>query len=503
MAYVDKVIGFLVDQKATAFVIPAGKNMVLQMGDQSHQQKQALSAEQLTGIIREVAPPSVQALIGQQDNFEFPYTTDRGVFNLKVTQSSGALELVIKPQGAAQGQAAAPAGKITVAGASNADKYLNVPPDRVGTKKFEHMDELFKILYETNGSDVHVSSAEHPMMRLHGTLLKLPEYEINDPEELKTKLFEIAPQRNRDEWEATKDTDFAYEIPGLARFRCNLLDDRHGIAGVFRIIPSKIATVEELNLPKAMVDLCYLAKGLVVVTGPTGSGKSTTLAALVDYVNRVRTDHIITIEDPIEFVHENRGCLVNQREIHVHTEGFKVSLRAALREDPDIVLVGEMRDLETVAIAIETAETGHLVFGTLHTSSAASTVDRIIDQFPAAQQEQIRVMLSESLKAIIAQTLLRKKGGGRIAAWEILLCPPSVANLIREKKTFQLNSMIQVNKGMGMITMNDAVLQLVKDDIVEPIDAYMKVIDKSGLATMFEKEGIDFTPPSQEDMLHH
>ncbi|MCA1595292.1 MAG: PilT/PilU family type 4a pilus ATPase, partial [Chloroflexi bacterium] len=452
MSYIDDVVRYMTEQKATAFVMPAGKNMVMQVGDQSYPQQQTIAANQLAALIQQAAPASMQSQIGQPGEFEFPYLSANGPCLLKVRQNNGSLELTILAQGAAaptavqQGQAAR---THVSTGDPKADAVLNIPADRVGTRTVEHLDEMFHLLFELNGSDLHCASKDHPVMRLHGTLHKLPEYQRWSSEELKKLIWDITPGRNKEEWEETKDTDFAYELPGLARFRCNVYSDRHGIAATFRLIPSKVLTIEDLKLPKAMTDLCFLSKGLVIVTGPTGSGKSTTLAALVDYVNRIRTDHIITIEDPIEFVHENNQCLVNQREVHVHTDSFKKALRAALREDPDIVMVGEMRDLETVAIAIETAETGHLVFATLHTSSAASTVDRVIDQFPADQQEQIRVMLSESLKAIVAQILLRKKTGGRVAAWEILLCPPAVANLIRENKTFQLTSMIQVNKGIG------------------------------------------------------
>ena len=262
----------------------------------------------------------------------------------------------------------------------------------------------------------------------------------------RTLLQPIMPEKNASEFAARHDTDFAYEIPGLARFRANVFVDRKGPGAVFRVIPSKILTAEQLGLSPHILQLCQLTKGLVLVTGPTGSGKSTTLCAMVDYINRNRDDHIITIEDPIEFVHENQKCLINQREVGTHTDSFKGALRAALREDPDIVLVGEMRDLETVAIAIETAETGHLVFGTLHTTTAASTVDRIIDQFPADRQAQIRVMLSESLRGVISQTLCRKIGGGRVAALEVLIVTSAVSNLIREGKTFQIPSMMQVGK---------------------------------------------------------
>jgi twitching motility protein PilT len=270
----------------------------------------------------------------------------------------------------------------------------------------------------------------------------------------------------------------------------NYFMDRKGPGAVFRQIPFEILSWEKLGIPQGVIDLCYLTKGLVVVTGPTGSGKSTTLAALIDYINDHRTDHIITIEDPIEFVHPNKKCLVNQREVGTHTKGFKQALRAALREDPDIVLVGEMRDLETIAIAIETAETGHLVFGTLHTTSAKSTVDRIIDQFPPDRQEQIRIMLSESLRGVIAQVLCKKKGGGRVAAYEIMLTNPAVSNLIREGKTFQLTSVMQTGKRLGMQTMNDHLLSLVQSGVVEPMEAYMKTNDKGALKESLAKMNV-------------
>ena len=267
--------------------------------------------------------------------------------------------------------------------------------------------------------------------------------------------------------------------------------DRKGPGAVFRVIPSKILTAEQLGLSPHILQLCGLTKGLVLVTGPTGSGKSTTLCAMVDYINRNRDDHIITIEDPIEFVHENQKCLINQREVGTHTDSFKGALRAALREDPDIVLVGEMRDLETVAIAIETAETGHLVFGTLHTTTAASTVDRIIDQFPTDRQSQIRVMLSESLRGVISQTLCRKIGGGRIAALEVLIVTSAISNLIREGKTFQIPSMMQVGKALGMVGLNDALMELVTKKLVAPEEAYAKSVDRMSFEGLLKRAGID------------
>jgi twitching motility protein PilT len=312
-----------------------------------------------------------------------------------------------------------------------------------------------------------------------------------DNDTLEAMLRAIMPGRNRQEYADKNDTDYAYEIDGLSRFRCNALRERKGAAGVFRVIPASVVTVEQLSLSQEVQNLCYLSKGLVLVTGPTGSGKSTTLCALVDLVNRVRTDHVITIEDPIEFVHKNKKCLITQRQVGVHTQSFKSALRAALREDPDIILVGELRDLETVGIAIETAETGHLVFGTLHTTTAPSTIDRIIDQFPADRQEQIRVMLSESLKGVISQSLLPKIGGGRVAAREILLSVPAVSNLIREGKTFQLMSVMQTSRKLGMVTLNDALMELVDSKQVEPRDAYIKAQDKTGCVMMLKNRGID------------
>jgi len=383
--------------------------------------------------------------------------------------------------------AAAPAAPAPAVAASHGQARFDPKSVREGAPAIE---AYFQYLVEAGGSDLHLSSAETPMIRVHGEMERIPGSKECSPEEAARLLFQLMPARYKEEFEETSDTDFAHEIPGLARFRCNVFADRKGPGGVFRIIPSKIPTAEELGLSKQVLELCHLTKGLVLVTGPTGSGKSTTLAALVDYINRNRTDHIITIEDPIEFVHPNKKCLVNQREVGVHTQGFKRALRAALREDPDIVLVGELRDLETIAIAIETAETGHLVFGTLHTSTAPSTIDRVIDQFPPDRQAQIRVMLSESLKGVISQTLLKKKGGGRIAAHEVLIGIPAISNLVREGKTFQIPSVMQTSRKVGMIMLNDALIDLVKRDLVSVDDAYAKAVDKGSFLTLLKSANI-------------
>jgi len=352
------------------------------------------------------------------------------------------------------------------------------------------IDRLFRLMCSLGASDLHLSTGVQPLVRIDGKIVALERNAAAlTSADLVHLLNPIVPDKNRQEFAERHDSDFAYEIDGLARFRANIFVDRNGTAAVFRAIPTRIMTAEQLGLSPAVIELCEMRKGLVLVTGPTGSGKSTTLAALVDYVNRTRSDHIVTIEDPIEFIHANQGCLINQREVHSHTESFRDALRAALREDPDVVLIGEMRDLETTAIALETAETGHLVFGTLHTTTAVSTIDRIIDQFPADRQPQIRVMLSESLRGVIAQSLCRKIGGGRVAALEVLLVTTAISNLIREHKTFQIPSLMQVGRAAGMVTLNDALFDLVRSGTVSAEEALTRTIDKAGFTAMLARTG--------------
>jgi twitching motility protein PilT len=354
------------------------------------------------------------------------------------------------------------------------------------------IDDLFRAMCTAGASDLHLCVGMPPLVRKDGRIQHLESGTPPLTDEALARLLEpIVPVPNREEFARCHDTDFAYEISGLARFRANVFADRKGRGAVFRVIPTKILTAEQLGLSPHILNLCRLNKGLVLVTGPTGSGKSTTLCAMIDYINRNRHEHIITIEDPIEFVHPNQQCLINQREVRTHTDSFKSALRAALREDPDILLVGELRDLETVAIAIETAETGHLVFGTLHTTTAASTIDRIIDQFPSDRQSQIRIMLSESLRGVIAQTLCRKVGGGRVAALEVLITTQAVSNLIREGKTFQIPSMMQVGKATGMVSLNDALMELVTKKLVAPDEAYAKSVDKAGFEALLKRIGVD------------
>ena len=352
----------------------------------------------------------------------------------------------------------------------------------------EEIDRLLTLLVSSGGSDLHLRVGQPPILRKDGHLIR-EDSPCMEEAQLHAMLKSTMASRDTATFDQTSDVDYAYELEGLARFRCNAGMDRDGPMGVFRIIPSRIPSCDELDIGDAIRNLCSLSKGMVLVTGQTGSGKSTTLAALLDLVNQERSQHIVTIEDPIEFVHESKGCLVTHRQVGLHTLSFRSGLRAALREDPDIVLIGEMRDLETVEIAMATAETGHLVFGTLHTATAPSTIDRIIDQFPAERQAQIRVMLSESLRGVIAQVLCRKIGGGRVAAREVLLTTRAVSNLIREGKTFQLPSIIQTNRERGMLTLNDSLLDLVHRALVEPEEAYRKSTDKDGIASALKARG--------------
>jgi twitching motility protein PilT len=340
------------------------------------------------------------------------------------------------------------------------------------------IDSFFKFMKEQNASDLHLSTGNPPLLRIHGELIRvdLPPLENDD---LKAMVYEIAPEQKIKVFEETGDVDFGYEYPGFARYRANFFNQRNGISAVFRLIPSKVLTMEELELPPVLKRFALLKKGLVLVTGPTGSGKSTTLAAMVDYANLHRKDHIITVEDPIEFVHRSQQSLVNHREVGVHTRSFAAALKGALREDPDILLVGEMRDLETIELALTAAATGHLVFGTLHTPNAPKTIDRIIDVFPANQQNQIRAGLSESLKGVVAQNLFRRiDKPGRCAALEILVVDTPIANLIRESKTHQIPGMMQVGKKKGNQPLDDAIMDHLRAARIAPEEAYEKAIDK-------------------------
>ena len=514
----DPFVEVLLRERADQlYLLPDEPVTLVKDGKPRKVSKQPLTDKHIYALMVEVAPPEAADKIDHQSETEFDYAAGNGLVRVRIVPEAGRLTAVISairrgsgevnieaaPKAPAAGAAEVTATRPAAAPRPRASAIAAAPmvdaaaPAASLPGEFAHSEyqaaeqklgKLLRALVQSGSSDLHLRVGEPAMFRTHGEIKRQSgsALSVNDLELL---VLSIMPERNRGEWKESGDTDFAYDIAGLARFRVNAARDRKGPVAVFRVIPAKVVTVEEMGISEEVQKLCYLKKGLVLITGPTGSGKSTTLCALIDLINRTRTDHIITIEDPIEFVHENKKCLITQRQVHVHTDSFKTALRAALREDPDIVLVGEMRDLETIAIAIETAETGHLVFGTLHTTNAASTVDRIIDQFPADRQAQIRVMLSESLKGVISQTLCKKIGGGRVAAREILLTTPAISNLIREGKTFQIPSIIQTSKKLGMLTLNDALLDLVEKKAIEPDEAYLRSVEKAGLAASLKAKG--------------
>lgn len=342
------------------------------------------------------------------------------------------------------------------------------------------LTELLAFAVKNHASDLHLSSDMPPLIRVDGEMQR-----INLPplgaEEVKDLLYRVMNDVQQKHFEETLESDFSFEVPNVARFRVNVFNQARGTAAVLRTIPSKVLTMEALNLPRSFTEISDKKRGLVLVTGPTGSGKSTSLAAMVDHINETRHEHILTIEDPIEFLHESKNCLVNQREVHRHTRSFSAALRAALREDPDIILVGEMRDTETIRLALTAAETGHLVFGTLHTSSAATTINRIIDVFPAGEKDMVRSMLSNSLQAVISQALLKREGGGRVAALEVMICNGAIRNLIREDKVPQMYSVIQTSQAEGMWTLDQHLKELLRQNIISFETAREYAVSKESL----------------------
>ena len=482
MAQLDRFLSVLVTNHGTALHLATDDVGTLEVaGTLRPITKQSFTVGQLSALLREIATPEAAQLLDVNRDAMFSYTCGHGTFAVTARHTDGRLTTTIVPDEPVSSNGGThPARAATV-----------TSPDQDTDQARIEMESLLRRLVEQRGSDLHLRVDEPPIIRMDGEMVRLQGAAPLTNERLESMLLSIMPDRNRHEYTELNDTDFAYEITGVARFRCNALRDRKGAGAVARVIPAAVITADQLGLSTEVQRLCYLTKGLVLVTGPTGSGKSTTLSSLIDLINRERPDHVITIEDPIEFVHPNKRCLITQRQVGVHTSSFKHALRAALREDPDIVLVGELRDLETMSIAIETAETGHLVFGTLHTTTAASTIDRIIDQFPPDRQAQIRVMLSESLKGVISQTLCKKIGGGRVAAREILLSIPAISNLIREGKTFQIPSIMQTSRRLGMVTLNDALIELVDKRVVEAREAYLKAIDKLVFANMLNQRGHD------------
>jgi len=537
MAQLDKFLTVMVTNHAESILLIEGDVATLQKdGVPRPITRQPLSGAQLVMLLKEIAPAASAKDLEGGTPASFRYANPDGDFFVKSAHTGGRWHASIalhegngdgaavaeepapeaaeppplpppparRASGSKKKAAAEPEPAPAAPAAPVAEPVVTVGQNglalRLPTAETEEervdaaladMNNLLTQLVHRGASDLHLRCGEPPLMRVDGEMVRVDGYPQLDNGSMELMIRSIMSGRNRQEYADKNDVDFAYEIENVARFRCNALRERKGAAGVFRVIPAEVVTVEQLGISSEVQNLCYLSKGLVLVTGPTGSGKSTTLCALVDLVNRMRTDHVITIEDPIEFVHKNKKCLITQRQVGVHTQSFRSALRAALREDPDIILVGELRDLETVSIAIETAETGHLVFGTLHTTTAPSTIDRVIDQFPADRQDQIRVMLSESLKGVIAQVLCPKIGGGRVAAREILLTIPAVSNLIREGKTFQIPSVMQTSRKLGMTTLNDSLIDLVDQRLVESKEAYIKAQDKTGFANLLKGRGHD------------
>jgi twitching motility protein PilT len=508
MAQLDRFLSVLVSNNGTELILTEGEIAAVMIKDSPRPvMKQPLTSAQILTLLREIAPANQPRTLDAAGGMRFEYATADGNFAVSMTQNgkiSARIERAAAP--AAPVASAAPAAPLqqptpTVSMPATPEPARSeAPRATVATgRSLEKIEGLLRTLITSKASDLHLRAGSPPMIRAHGEIAPIPNEAVLSSDDIDAMLATVMLDRNRHEFTEINDTDFAHEIKGVARFRGNALRDRKGTGAVFRAIPAAVVNVEQMGLSAEVQRLCHLTKGLVLVTGPTGSGKSTTLCALIDLINRTRSDHVITIEDPIEFVHESKKCLITQRHVGVHTSSFKHALRAALREDPDIVLVGELRDLETVSMAIETAETGHLVFGTVHTSSAVSTVDRVIDQFPPDRQAQIRVMLSESLKGVISQVLCKKIGGGRVAAREIMLSTPSVSNLIREGKTFQLPSVLQTSRRLGMVTMNDALVELVDSGQVEPQEAYLKATDKVGIINMLKQRGKDVSFADPDD----
>lgn len=554
MAAIDRFVQALFEWGGEQVVVVSGQPVALLTdgGEQAVTEK-AASRETVERLLREILPPDQTDGDGELRNgrYEFIYDAPAGRVNVRAYRTENLIRVTVTavssetdaasgageepaarrgsgeetpgaaagpPRDTAREPRAAGAGAPSVAGEGGPDAARKPEeagpevevadgegppvPDSPLRPDAPRIHRLLLRMVEHGCSDLHLSAGEIPLFRKDGEMIDLGGEEEKSAEETREMLVEVTPERNLKQFEQTHDTDFGYEIEGRGRFRANLFMDRNGMGGVFRHIPYEIMTVDEIGLSDHVLKLCHRKKGLVVVTGPTGSGKSTTLAAMIDYINKHRREHIITIEDPIEYTHENKKCLVNQREVGIHTEGFAVALRAALREDPDVILVGELRDLETTEIALRTAETGHLVFGTLHTNTAASTVARIIDQYPEGQQGQIRAMLAETLEGVIAQTLCRRKEGGRVAALEVLLVTAAVSNLIREEKTFQIPTVIQTGSKAGMETLNEALIDLVERGEVHVHEAYRHAVDKEDFRSALDRKGIqlDAKLPDEDEV---
>ncbi len=529
MAQLDKLLQYVIPRGGRRLVLEPDKQPILELasGDTTPLLPNALPAVMVDVLASDIIPSHQKSSWQMGSGVTFEYRLGDQGFRIQCLKDGGSTKIVAepaapqpklipppprRPEGAPAAAAAVPAPRIELdlprggaqappspshasPAAAPAASGGGKPSRRPTPKQGSHplATKLFRALLEAKGSDLHCSSFECPIVRVAGDMKDLEDFGILSDQQLLDLMEGVATEEGWRQFCATNDADFAYAFEeGGCRLRMNYFLDRVGPGFVCRVIPNEIPDPDKLGLPDPIRRLAGLQKGLVLVTGPTGSGKSTTLAAIIDIANRQRHDHILTLEDPIEFVHPRKKCLINQREVHTHTDSFKSGLRAALREDPDIILVGEMRDLETISLALETAITGHLVFGTLHTNNAISTIDRVVDQFPADRQQQIRVMLADALKCVVSQTLLKKIGGGRVAALETLFISPAIANLIREGKNFQIPSAMQTGRQYGQRLMNDALTDLIKAKQVEPMEAYLKCPDKESFVQSCKRAGIAF-----------
>lgn len=510
MAQLDRFLVHIFARNAKRLLLAPGQPPVLDLpdGQKLNLVPTPMTTVMVEALAGEVMGPDEKGNWSSVTTLDWTYVLDGKPLSLKLQRVSAGVSLEASPQGgsAAPTQPAAPRielGATPKPSAPAASPSSPAPRIELGgaagttaagaTGGGNLAERLFKTLLARKGSDLHLTSHQAPLARISGDMEELSEFGVMGPSQMEDLMRSLAHGDIWRHFEENHDADFAYPFEaGGCRLRINYFMDRVGPGLVARVIPNEIPDPDALGIPEPVRRLAMLPKGLVLVTGPTGSGKSTTLAAIIDLANRQRKDHIITIEDPIEFVHPRKRCLVNQREVGTHTDSFKSGLRAALREDPDIVLVGEMRDLETISIALETALTGHLVFGTLHTNNAIGTIDRIVDQFPADRQQQIRVMLSDALKCVVSQVLLKKIGGGRVAALETLFIGPAIANLIREAKTPQIVSQMQTGKAYGQRLMNDAMVELIQARKVDPLEGYLKCPDKETFIQACKRNGIAF-----------
>ena len=506
MAQLDRLLTQVITKAGSRLEVKADKKprLELKSGEAIDLLPNPLPTVMVDVLAGDVVPAELKAAWQKDGQAEFDYDLSGQSFRIRLSRYMDLPQIQAEHQGPSRtppAPAPRPAAAVEVSAAPRSVTPAPVatprPPKAEPASRKSHThplaEKLFAALVERQGSDLHCTTHEPPLVRIHGDMKELEGFERMDPAVLLEMMEALATPAIWQRFEGHHDADFAYGYEaGGCRLRVNYFRDRVGPGLVCRVIPNQLPDPDKLGLSDPVRRLATLSKGLVLVTGPTGSGKSTTLAAIVDLANQTRRDHLLTIEDPIEFVHPRKGCLVNQREVGTHTDSFKSGLRAALREDPDVVLVGEMRDLETIAIALETAATGHLVFGTLHTSSAIGTIDRIVDQFPSDRQQQIRVMLADALKCVVSQVLLKRIGGGRVAALETLFVTPAIANLMREGKNFQIPSAMQTGRSYGQRLMNDALIELIQGRKVEPMEAYLKCPDKETFIAACKRAGIPF-----------